>query len=82
MPTGSGKTRTALSSIIADNIMNNFFQTNFVIWVAHSDELCDQAKDTFEDLWKNFGSHKLKILRLKNQNYDYISNLLQRSISY
>ena len=75
MPTGSGKTRTALSSIIADNIMNNFFQTNFVIWVAHSDELCDQAKDTFEDLWKNFGSHKLKILRLKNQNYDYISNL-------
>lgn len=74
MPTGSGKTRTALTVIIENNFEEKFLNENYVIWVAHSDELCDQAKETFKSLWEEYGDHDLKIIRLKNQNLSYFEN--------
>jgi DNA repair protein RadD len=67
MPTGSGKTKTTIASLIEYNRETDFLKNNFIIWLAHSDELCDQAKDSFIDLWKSFGTHNLSLIRLKDQ---------------
>ncbi len=67
MPTGSGKTRTAIE-IICEYL--NSYPNGTVIWLAHSTELCDQASDCFAEVWphlakrslvfqRNYGSHKL-----------------------
>ena len=75
MPTGSGKTKTVLSSLVDLNLKNKFFSNNFLIWLAHSDELCDQAKNTFKDLWSLFGDQELPCIRLKDQKLDEIKKL-------
>lgn len=75
MPTGSGKTKTVLSSLVDLNLKNKFFSNNFLIWLAHSDELCDQAKNTFKDLWSLFGDQELPLIRLKDQKLDEIKKL-------
>ena len=68
MPTGSGKTRTTISSLIELMIPNNDYTS---IWLAHTDELCEQAIETIESLWKIEGKGKLKITRLdKNFNLE------------
>ena len=68
MPTGSGKTRTTISSLIELMVSSNDFTS---IWLAHTDELCEQAIETIENLWKIEGKGKLKITRLdKNFNLE------------
>ena len=73
MPTGSGKTRTTITSLLEYNIKTNFLNDNFIIWLAHSDELCDQAKDSFENLWRSYGTYDLPLIRLKDQKLEEIS---------
>ena len=73
MPTGSGKTRTTITSLLEHNIQTNFLNDNFIIWLAHSDELCDQAKDSFENLWRSYGTYDLPLIRLKDQKLEEIS---------
>ncbi len=75
MPTGSGKTKLVLSSLVDLNLKTKFFSNNFLIWLAHSDELCDQAKNTFKDLWNLFGDQELPLIRLKDQKLDEIKKL-------
>jgi superfamily II DNA or RNA helicase len=66
MPTGSGKTRTAVEYII-DNIRTSsstLYDHNIYIWFTNSIELSQQALDTFNELWKfkgdrSIGAHKL-----------------------
>jgi len=73
MPTGSGKTRTTITSLLEHNIQTNFLNDNFIIWLAHSDELCDQAKDSFDNLWRSYGTYDLPLIRLKDQKLEEIS---------
>lgn len=47
MPTGSGKTRTAME-LVCDYI--NEFKKD-VIWLANTEELCDQAFDSFNEVF-------------------------------
>ena len=69
MPTGSGKTRTTISSLIELIRSSNDYTA---IWLAHTDELCEQAIETIENLWKIEGKGKLKITRLdKNFNLEF-----------
>ncbi len=51
MPTGSGKTRTAMS-ISCDFIRNNIERRldGLVVWFADTEELCEQAYDEFKRL--------------------------------
>lgn len=60
MPTGSGKTRTAMS-IIADHLRKN--EPTLVIWLAHSEELCEQAASEFEKAWGCLGNRSVGIFR-------------------
>lgn len=60
MPTGAGKTRTAMN-IIAEQMRE--FPGAAVVWLAHSEELCEQAASEFEKAWKNLGSHSVAVRR-------------------
>jgi DNA repair protein RadD len=68
MPTGSGKTRTAMN-IIADLFRSK--EPSLVIWLAASEELCQQAVDEFEKAWSFLGNRALPIYRFwGNKNID------------
>jgi DNA repair protein RadD len=60
MPTGSGKTRTAISLIC------RFFLTEErknIIWFANSLELLDQAFWEFKRAWSSLGNREIKVVR-------------------
>ena len=60
MPTGSGKTRTAMN-IIAEHLRAN--EPTLVIWLAHSQELCEQAALEFNKAWQFLGNREISINR-------------------
>ena len=60
MPTGSGKTRTAVEFMI-DFIRNR--KDSNVLWIVESPNLAEQSLQTFKDLWKLRGDRKLKAHR-------------------
>ena len=67
MPTGSGKTRTCMEAICDFIRLQN--QTGFAaVWFAHSEELCEQAIESFISLWSKHGSEDANILRLWGGN--------------
>lgn len=72
MPTGSGKTRTAM------NIICNHYRLNeptVVIWLAHTEELCEQAAMEFERAWQNLGNRELKVVRYWGSSSEEVSEL-------
>jgi len=60
MPTGSGKTRTAMN-LAAKHLNDN--EKTVVIWLAHSEELCEQAAEEFEKTWSHLGNRELSLRR-------------------
>ena len=63
MPTGSGKTRTAMN-IITHYFRDKLGASDTVVWLAHSEELCEQAAEEFEKAWVSIGNRDLDIYRL------------------
>jgi len=63
MPTGSGKTRTALQSVI-DYIQGNGIFDATIVWLAHSEELCQQAIETMASMWEKYGQSELELIRM------------------
>ncbi|RUL46533.1 DEAD/DEAH box helicase [Lysinibacillus antri] len=61
MPTGSGKTRTTMN-IIADYLRMN--EKKIVIWLANTEELCEQAASEFEKAWSFLGNREVSVSRL------------------
>lgn len=60
MPTGAGKTRTAM------HVVSQFMLANpdrAVVWLAHSEELCDQAAEEFARAWGSLGNREVRISR-------------------
>lgn len=60
MPTGSGKTTTAM------RVVASFFVTHKpsrIIWLAHSEELCEQAIEEFKETWNYVGDRNVQIIR-------------------
>lgn len=60
MPTGSGKTRTAMN-VIADHLRRT--EPTVVVWLVHNEELCEQAAIEFEAVWKQIGDRDISLLR-------------------
>lgn len=72
MPTGSGKTRTAIE-IVCEYLNNH--PTGSVIWLAHSAELCDQASECFVEVWPHLAKRNLNFQRYYGtHNLDPISH--------
>ena len=67
LPTGAGKTRVAVESVVTWYRDSGF--TGPVVWIAHSEELCEQAVQTFSYIWRALGpSEELFISRLWSGN--------------
>lgn len=62
MPTGAGKTRTAMN-VLAHFFRDRLAETELVVWLAHSEELCEQAADEFEKAWKMLGNRPVTVYR-------------------
>ncbi len=60
MPTGSGKTRTA-THLICRHLNNR--PKGLVLWIAHGQELCDQASEELSNAWAMLGERSLKFVR-------------------
>ena len=60
MPTGSGKTRTTMN-VIADHLRSN--EPTLVVWLAHTEELCEQAAEEFARAWKSLGNRDIDLYR-------------------
>jgi len=60
MPTGSGKTRTAMNAV-ASMLRDSSDERGLIIWLAYSEELCDQASDEFSKSWKYLGNRKVEL---------------------
>jgi len=69
MPTGAGKTRTAMN-IIAEHLRQH--EPTTVVWLAHSEELCEQAASEFEKAWGYLGNRTVEVWRFwGNRDLDF-----------
>jgi superfamily II DNA or RNA helicase len=62
MPTGAGKTFTALETAV--DILRKPFQEKFIVWLVNSNELAEQALQSFSFLWKVKGDRPIETARL------------------
>lgn len=56
LPTGAGKTRVATQTalrLFADEVLDGT-----ILWIAQSAELCEQAVQTFEEVWRYLGDER------------------------
>lgn len=60
MPTGAGKTRTAMN-IVAERLRAS--EPTLIVWLAHTEELCEQAAAEFEKAWSYLGNRELRVFR-------------------
>lgn len=60
MPTGAGKTRTAMH-IVATHLRQH--EPTVVCWLAQNAELLDQAADEFENAWHYLGNRETGLVR-------------------
>ena len=60
MPTGSGKTRTAMHIVAA---YLRALEPTVVCWLAQNAELLDQAADEFEIAWRHLGNRETELVR-------------------
>lgn len=73
LPTGAGKTRVA--SHAACYILNNADDEKaLVVWLASTEELCEQAADELTTAWSNLGRREIEVYR----NWGQYSLDLQR----
>ncbi|WP_410603313.1 DEAD/DEAH box helicase [Amycolatopsis sp. lyj-90] len=64
LPTGAGKTRVAVESVIRV-IKDRGLEGKPVLWIAQTDELCEQAVQSWKFVWEKVGPPgKLTISRL------------------
>lgn len=63
LPTGSGKTRVAVQALVQALVEGRLASP--VLWIAQSDELCEQAVQSWSEVWRAVGtSDELRIGRL------------------
>lgn len=62
MPTGSGKTYTALEAVV--DILRRRRRRKYIVWIVDSNELAEQALDSFAYLWKLKGDRSVYAFRL------------------
>ena len=57
LPTGAGKTRTAVETVLSWKLRQSSERT-MILWIAQSDELCEQAVQSFAQVWTDLGYRK------------------------
>lgn len=54
LPTGAGKTMITVQALL-ESLQDGQFEDRPILWIAQSDELCEQAARTFEEVWSTTG---------------------------
>jgi DNA repair protein RadD len=72
MPTGSGKTRTAMH-VISRHLSNH--SATVVAWFAQSSELLEQAASEFENAWQSLGNRSVSVTRFWGANQGDLSDV-------
>jgi superfamily II DNA or RNA helicase len=72
LPTGAGKTRTAMH-IICRHLMTK--TDALVLWLANSDILCEQASEEFENAWTYLGNREIIQGRYYKENNFSINSI-------
>ena len=69
LPTGAGKTRVTVQAAV-ELVLAKRSSPRSVLWVAQTDELCEQAVQAFRQVWHNLGETDtdLRIIRLWGGN--------------
>lgn len=68
LPTGAGKTRVAVQALV--ETLRHRAPPARVLWVAQTEELCEQAVQTFKQIWRAVGPDEpLTIARLWSTNH-------------
>jgi superfamily II DNA or RNA helicase len=64
LPTGGGKTRIAVQ-VAVERVLKPTGTGRVVLWVAQTKELCEQAVQSFRQVWQNLGAEdeSLRVLR-------------------
>jgi superfamily II DNA or RNA helicase len=62
MPTGAGKTRTAMH-VISLYLRLRADDDDVVVWLAHTEELCEQAAEEFTTAWQSIGDRYVNLFR-------------------
>jgi DNA repair protein RadD len=70
MPTGSGKTRTSME--IVCEVLNDSKQN--ILWLANTEELCDQAYESFIEVWRFLRKKKAQVINHGRHNGTYDFN--------
>lgn len=70
LPTGAGKTRVAVESVIREIKKAPKEEHRLVIWIAQSEELCEQAIETWTYVWQAAGApgERMAVSRLWGGN--------------
>lgn len=65
LPTGGGKTRVAVQAAVV-HVLKPACGPRCVLWIAQTEELCEQAVQAFVQVWVNLGAKRteLRIIRL------------------
>lgn len=72
LPTGSGKTRTAMN-IASQHLRDN--SNNLVLWLADREELCNQAFREFKTAWKSLGCRSTSIYGFYSESDESLSGI-------
>ena len=73
MPTGSGKTITAMR-VVSTFLLRK--RPTLIIWLAYSEYLCEQAIEEFKKIWVGVGDRDIPIYRFFK---DYSPDLLEKT---
>lgn len=60
MPTGAGKTRTAMNLVAT---LLRAHRPGLVVWLAYSEELCEQSAEEFRRAWQHLGDRQIGLYR-------------------
>ncbi|NLH74016.1 MAG: DEAD/DEAH box helicase [Verrucomicrobia bacterium] len=75
LPTGGGKTRVTVEAAVL-LVLKPEADRRSVLWIAQTDELCEQAVQAFRQVWINLGAKgtNLRIIRLWGGNPNPVSH--------
>ncbi len=72
LPTGSGKTRTAMN-IACEHLRAS--KNNVVLWLADREELCTQAFNEFSIAWQSLGNRSTSLYGLYSSSQESLSGI-------
>ncbi|WP_396215642.1 DEAD/DEAH box helicase [Gemmatimonas sp.] len=81
LPTGGGKTRVTVEAAVR-LVLEPAGHLRRVLWIAQTDELCEQAVQAFRQVWVNHGAERtnLRIARLWGGNPNPVSRDLDKPV--